>query len=66
MASEPNSPAAALSARIRAEADAIERRGGSPERRLAALWAFLDELGLRDEGERYIAYLNQASAGREA
>lgn len=57
MASEPNTPAAGLSARILAEADAIGKRGGSPERRLAELWTFVDALGLHETAERRLAHL---------
>lgn len=62
MASDPVDPRCRL---IHGAAEAIQRRGGSPERTLAELWAFIDELGLREEGERHIAHINRISTLRE-
>lgn len=56
-ASEPLSPAAALSGAVQADAAAIASRGGSPAEQLAELWQAIDELGLHAAAERHVAHL---------
>lgn len=55
MASEPDSPAAATSARIRAEAARVH--DAPPADRLAALEALLAELGLTEAADRHVEHL---------
>jgi hypothetical protein len=61
MASEPSSPAAALSARITAERDRLDRAGAPLPDRLAALEDFIAELRLSKYAERHLAHLRRAT-----
>src|SRR4051812_40534901 len=54
MASDPGTPAAALSATILQRANAIQRAADPPARQLASLWAVIDELGCRPAAEAHI------------
>lgn len=65
MASEPDTPAAAISKRLLREAGAIDRRGGSIESKLAALWEVVDELGVRRAAEHHLAYMHRIKERRE-
>ena len=62
MNTEPLDP---RSTRIHHEADAIKRRGGSPEKQLLELREFVDGLGLRAAGEKHIAYLTRVRERRQ-
>ena len=65
MAAEPGSTAAAKSQRLLAEAKRIRRGRGTAEAQLAELWATLEELDLRDAGERHLGAMAEARRRRE-
>ena len=49
-----------VGARLRSGAAAIQARGGSPEEQLEELWVVVEQLGLRDAGERLLTHLEGA------
>lgn len=44
--------------RLRSGAAAIQARGASPEEQLEEMWIVVDQLGLREAGERLLAHLH--------
>ena len=56
-ASDPPSP---LRARLHGAARAIEARGGPAIEQLEEMWIVVDQLGLREAGERLLAHLQGA------
>jgi len=49
-----------VGARLRSEAAAIQARGASPEAQLEELRLVVEQLGLRDSGERLLNHLQAA------
>ena len=63
MACEKNTPTAAKSDALLAEARRLEGRHMSDSERLACLRSNLDSVGLRDAAERFADHMQQFSAG---
>ncbi len=66
LACEPGSPAAALSAQVRAERDRLDRAGLPIVDRLSALERFLDGLGVLDQASAFADRFQLAALRHDA